>query len=139
MNAFLQNLTEPRHRRDALRTLRGSTLRTELYALDGTDRQDRPYTVTEQTYGLREESPPEPGDPPRLRIFFPHPLAQRTTQWERGDEPMTRFAFTDDYDAYGQPRRQVSLAVPRHRDYRVAAACRRTLFGHHRRNPVCPA
>ena len=29
--------------------------------------------------------------------------------------------FTDDYDAYGQPRRQVSLAVPRHRDYRVPA------------------
>src|SRR5262249_44128556 len=47
-----------------------------------------------------------------------HPLAQRTTQWERGDEPMTRFAFTDDYDAYGQSRRQVSLAVPRYRDYR---------------------
>ena len=38
----------------------------------------------------------------RQRIFFPHPLAQRTTQWERGDEPMTRFVFTDDYDGYGQ-------------------------------------
>ena len=24
--------------------------------------QDRPYTVTEQAYGLREESPPESGD-----------------------------------------------------------------------------
>ena len=48
-------------------------------------------------------------------------LAQRTTQWERGDEPMTQFAFTDDYDAYGQPRRQVSLAVPRHRDFHAAA------------------
>ena len=35
---------------------------------------------------------------------------------------MTQFAFTDDYDAYGQPRRKVSLAVPRFRDYRVAAA-----------------
>jgi hypothetical protein len=32
---------------------------------------------------------------------------------------MTQFTFTDDYDAYGQPRRQVSLAVPRHRDYRA--------------------
>jgi glycosyltransferase TcdB-like subunit of Tc toxinin len=47
-NTFLRTLTDPRHRRDALRTLRGSTLRTELYALDGTDRQDRPYTVTER-------------------------------------------------------------------------------------------
>ena len=52
---------------------------------------------------------------------FLTPLAQRTTQWERGDEPMTQFAFTDDYDAYGQSRRQVSLAVPRHRDYRAPA------------------
>lgn len=119
VNAFLRTLTDPRHRRDALRTLRGSTLRTELYALDGTNRQDRPYTVTERAYGLREESPPETDDRQRQRIFFPHPLAQRTTQWERGDEPMTQFAFTDNYDAYGQSRRQVSLAVPRHRDYRA--------------------
>jgi hypothetical protein len=121
IDAFLYTLADPRHRRDALRTLRGSILRTELYALDGTARQDRPYSVTEQAYGLREESPPESGDQPRQRIFFPHPVAQRTTQWERGDEPMTQFAFTDSYDAYGQPRRQVSLAVPRHRDYRVLA------------------
>ena len=119
INAFLHTLADPRHRRDALRTLRGSTLRTELYALDGTDRQARPYTVTEQAYGLREEAPPESGEMPRQRIFFPHPLAQRTTQWERGDEPMTQFAFTDAYDVYGQPRRQASLAVPRHRDYRA--------------------
>ena len=34
---------------------------------------------------------------------------------------MTQFAFTDNYDAYGQPRRQVGLAVPRYRDYRTAA------------------
>jgi RHS repeat-associated protein len=120
VNAFLQTLDDPRHRRDALRSLRGSTLRTELYALDGTNREDRPYTVTELAYGLRQESPPEAGDAERPRIFFPHPLAQRTTQWERGDEPMTRFAFTDDYDAYGQARRSVSLAVPRYRDYRLA-------------------
>ena len=95
--------------------------------------------MTEQTYGLREESPPEPGDPPRLRIFFPHPLAQRTTQWERGDEPMTQFAFTDDYDAYGQPRRQVSLAVPRHRDYRVAAAAGEPYLGHASQKPGMPS
>lgn len=121
IDAFLQKLINPRHRRDALRTLRGSTLRTELYALDGTDRQDRPFTVTESQYAIREESPPDTGHQPHLRIFFPHPVAQRTTQWERGDEPMTQFAFTDDYDAYGQPRRKTSLAVPRLRDYRVPA------------------
>src|SRR5262249_13101010 len=103
------------HRADALRSLRGQVVRTELYALDSTDRQDRPYTVIEHAYGLREESPPEEGERPRRRIFFPHPSAQRTTQWERGDEPMTHFAFTEEYDAYGQACTRVSLAVPLHR------------------------
>src|SRR5262249_40405431 len=92
------------------------------YALDGGERQDRPYTVTEILYGVREESQPGPGEESRLRIFFPHLLAQRTTQWERGGDPMTQFAFTDDYDAYGQPRSQVSVAVPRGRDFRLAGA-----------------
>jgi len=41
VNAFLRTLTDPRSRRDALRALRGSALRTELYALDGADRQEQ--------------------------------------------------------------------------------------------------
>ncbi len=120
---------ERRDRRDALRTLRGSVLRTELYALDGSEeREIRPYTVTEVQYtvtevqySVREESPPGDDQPDRKRIFFSHPAAQRTTQWERGVDPMTQISFTDDYDTYGQPRRQVALAVPRGRDYQVAA------------------
>ncbi|MGW0631178.1 SpvB/TcaC N-terminal domain-containing protein [Streptomyces sp. NPDC002758] len=100
-------------RSDALRALRGSVLRTELYALDGSVRRDRPYTVTESDYGLREESPPTSAEPGRRRVFFPFLTAQRTTQWERGDDPLTRFTFTDDHDAWGQPRRQTSVAPPR--------------------------
>ena len=46
-------------------------------------------------------------------IFFPHAVAQRTTQWERGDDPMTQFSFTEDYDDYGQPRKQTQIACPR--------------------------
>ncbi len=121
VNDFLQTLEAPRHKRDALRALRGSILRTELYALDGTVRQARPYTVSEKSYGLREINPPANHEE-RQRIFFPHLVAERTTQWERGDQPITQFSFTDDYDAYGQPRRNVSLAVARHRDYRVTAS-----------------
>lgn len=104
-----------RVKRDALRALRGSILRTELYALDSTALQERPYTVTESLFGLREEAAPGVDEQERLPIFYPHLLAQRTTQWERGDEPMTQFTFTDseDYDAYGQPRRQTQVACPR--------------------------
>jgi RHS repeat-associated protein len=102
-----------RARRDALRTFRGRTIRTELYALDGTEREGLPYTVTEYLHGVREESPPGPGETDRPRIFFPYDLAQRTTQWERGNDLMTQFGFTEDYDEYGQPRRQTRIACPR--------------------------
>lgn len=137
VNAFLRTLALPRHRRDALRTLRGSTLRTKLYALDGTELQDRPFTVTEQAYGLREESPPVGDDQNRLRIFFPHPLAQRTTQWERGNEPMTQFL-------HRQLRRlrtaaaeggRGPAAVPGLSDSR---ALRGAVPRNARGNPVCP-
>jgi hypothetical protein len=33
---------------------------------------------------------------------------------------MTQFTFTDDYDEYGQPRSQISIAVPRGRNFQVA-------------------
>jgi RHS repeat-associated protein len=103
----------PQARRDALRSLRGSILRTELYALDGGSRQARPYTVTESLYGLREEAPPGSAEVDRRRIFFPHLLAERTSQWERGDDPLTRLTFADDYDEHGQPRQQTVVALPR--------------------------
>ena len=118
-----------RVKRDALRTLRGRVLRTELYALDGTDRQERPYTVTESQHSVCGvlgdgssaqflcEAAGLPADwttdSRARRVFFPHALAQRTTQWERGEDPMTQFAFTSDYDAFGIPKTQVAVACPR--------------------------
>jgi RHS repeat-associated protein len=112
VNDLLKSL-DRRARRDALRALRGNVLRTEFYALDGTERQGRPYTVTESQAGLREESPPGLGEAGRRHIFFPHLLAQQTTQWERGDDPMTQYTFTDDYDEVGQPRQKSAVAPPR--------------------------
>jgi len=115
------NALPRRAKRDALRTLRGNLLRSEIYAQDDTIREQRPYTVTESVQGIREELPPNADDDEHLPIFFPFGIAQRTTQWERGNEPMTQFSFTDDYDAYGQSHMQASIAVPRGRDFRVAA------------------
>jgi hypothetical protein len=128
MMDFLQALPR-RVKRDALRAMRGYILRTELYALDGTEREKRPYTVTESLpaiCGVVDEGnaarlvcdmdalpPAWKTDTTAQRIFFPHALAQRTTQWERGDEPMTQFSFTEDYDAFGQPQRQTKIACPR--------------------------
>jgi RHS repeat-associated protein len=119
IDAFLSGLTEPRAKRDALRTLRGSVLRTEIYALDGKESETRPYTVTESAYAIREESPPELDGSGRPRIFFPHLVAQRKTQWERGNEPMTQFTFSDGYDQFGEPGTQIAIAVPRGRDFKM--------------------
>jgi RHS repeat-associated protein len=113
VNDFLNGIAERRVKRDAFRALRGSILRTELYALDGSDLQDRPYTVTESIQGVREEASPNIDERDRQHIFFSFAHAQRTTQWERGNEPMTQFSFTGDYDDFGQAQRQTAIACPR--------------------------
>ena len=106
-------------KRDALRALRGSVLRTECYALDGTDRENRPYTVTESAYQLAEIAAPGPADGDRTRIFYPHATAQRTSQWERGDDPMTQVSYTrytDDagvFDPFGRALAHTQIACPR--------------------------
>ena len=74
-----------------------------------------------------------------LHIFFPFSIAQRTTQWERGEEPMTQVSFTADYDDFGQPRMQASIAVPRGRNYREAAASAEPYPGDSVGNDLCPA
>jgi RHS repeat-associated protein len=113
-----------RARRDALRTLRGTLLRSELYALDNSVLQNRPYTVTESMMSLREEFNPSLLANPLWNdanaywsgggyIFFPFNTAQRTTQYERGTDPMHNFSFTKSYDLYGQAKGQLSIGVPR--------------------------
>jgi RHS repeat-associated protein len=108
----LLNGLDRQSRRDALRAMRGSILRTELYARDSSALEGRPYTVTESSYGLIEVAPPTAGEN-RKHIFFPHIIAQRTTQWERGNDPMTQLSYTKDYDEFGQPRQQTQIACPR--------------------------
>jgi RHS repeat-associated protein len=116
INTVLEPLVQ-RVRRDALRSLRGRVLRTETYSPDDSILAPRPVSVTEHAYGLREEEHPGDGDDDRPRVFSAHATAERQTQWDRGSEPMTTFTFTDEHDAYGQARRSISIAVPRHRDF----------------------
>ena len=114
------NALPRRARRDALRTLRGTPLRSELYALDGDPRQDRPFTVTESVMGVREE--PVEADGARGRVFSSFHLAARETEWTRGEEPMSEFAFTAPPDAYGFVTQRLAIAVPRGRDPRSTDA-----------------
>lgn len=133
--AFLASLPagpgSGRTKRDALRALRGKALRTELYALDGTAREDRPYTVTEYAWELDDRVTCDDGTRCRLNrlrpgaqredtagerprpVYFPRLRAERTTFWERGEDPRTELSFTGDYDAYGEPGLRVKIGCPR--------------------------
>jgi len=91
--------------------LRGRIRRTELYALDGTDRQDLPYEMTEQQHTAR----PVPG---ASGAFQPLLTAARSTVWDRGDDPMTRVTVHQDHDAYGRAGATVEVAVPRGANWR---------------------
>ena len=131
-----------RQQRDACRALRGLTLRTELYALDGAPVDGPPYSVTEHQYEVtlvgEPTTPPPPAAGPHLFLaghnrpstaptqpsspflFFARPVCERTTEWERGDDPRTRMTWTDGYDAYGRAHSTLEVAVPRGRDPRAA-------------------
>lgn len=107
-----------RAKRDALRTMRGTVLRTELYALDNSPLQNKPYTVTESVGFVRKDYEPAVPVTDTFKyasgyIFFPYAIGQRTTQWERGNDPMTSFSFTWEYDEYGQAQKQLSVSVSR--------------------------
>ena len=52
----------------------------------------------------------------REHIFLAFGIGQRTTEWERGVDPMTNVAFTGEPDEYGSVTQQLAIAVPRHRD-----------------------
>lgn len=110
-----------RAKHDAIQTLRGRVLRTEFYAIDSTDLQPRPYTVTEYLYGVLPlpigDLWPDQPQKWQLRVFFPHILEERSTQWERGVDPQSNFRFISRYDKYGQAQSQISIAVPRGRNF----------------------
>lgn len=53
----------PDERRQAARALRGRLLRQEVYALDGTEAQDRPYLVTTQLHAVELRQPAVALDP----------------------------------------------------------------------------
>lgn len=106
-------------RRGALRALRGLVLRVESYTEDGSALAERPHTVTEYAYDLREASPPTEPNSDRRRVFFAIRTAERNTVWDRGDDPQSTFTFSADHDELARPRRLTEVAAPRRSKSRV--------------------
>jgi Insecticide toxin TcdB middle/C-terminal region len=70
----------PEEYREACRALRGTVLRREVYALDGSTAQARPYTVSESNYTIESFQPQGPN---QYGVFFAHPRESVDFQYER--------------------------------------------------------
>ena len=97
--------------REACRALKGSMLRQEVYALDGTAKEPHPYTVAEQNFTIRRL---QPRDKNRHGVFFAHPREAITYHYERNPaDPRTQHALTLEVDDYGNVRKQAAIGYGR--------------------------
>ena len=66
--------------REACRALNGSILRQEIYALDGTEASDRPYSASERNYTIEVLQPQGPN---RYAVFLAHARETIDFHYER--------------------------------------------------------
>jgi RHS repeat-associated protein len=132
----------PEEMREACRAMRGSMLRQEIYALDGTDAADRPYSASERNYTI-EVLQPQGCNP--FAVFFVHAREAIDFHYERklykvlGDQlvdqnspppgakeaadPRVSHALTLRVDPYGNILQSATVAYGRrYRDPSLTAA-----------------
>ena len=99
--------------REACRALKGRTLRSEVYALDGSDAEPHPYAVTEAAFHIRLEQPR--GDR-QFAVFFVCDCESLSFHYERNpDDPRIGHAHTLKLDRYGRTVEAAAIAYPRNR------------------------
>jgi RHS repeat-associated protein len=97
--------------REALRALAGRTLRTEVYALDGSADEGKPYTVSEGSFVLRQI---QKRGPNRYGVYFVHDRDALSYHYERNAaDPRIAHSFTLEVDQYGTVLRSVAAVYPR--------------------------
>ena len=97
--------------REVCRALKGSMLCQEVYALDGTDKGEQPYTVTEQNFTLQRLQP-QAGN--RHAVFFTHAREAINYHYERiPADPRISHTLTLEVDAYGNVLKEVAIGYGR--------------------------
>ncbi|MFM2304159.1 MAG: hypothetical protein RLZZ135_1569 [Cyanobacteriota bacterium] len=97
--------------RQACRALKGSMLRQEIYADDGTTKSQNPYSVAEQNLRvevvqLQQEN--------RFAVFFVHPRESLAYHYERNpNDPRIAHEMVLEVDEFGNVLKSVSIAYPR--------------------------
>ncbi|MEQ1844073.1 MAG: SpvB/TcaC N-terminal domain-containing protein [Nitrospira sp.] len=100
--------------REACRALKGAMLRQEIYALDGTPKEELPYTVSEQNFSVRLEQP-RGGN--RHAVFFSHPREAITYHYERNPvDPRIQHALTLQVDPFGNVLTSAAIGYGRRMD-----------------------
>ena len=110
-------LPEPKLPKEAVATLAGRVLRTEVYALDGTLASGRPVTVTEHAYALIDKA--QKGD--SLYLIEEQSLAYT---YERHEDPDPRLVHNAvlDVDKFGNALKTATVAYPRRKPQEAAEA-----------------
>lgn len=97
--------------REACRALKGSMLRQEVYALDGTAEEPHPYTVTEQNFTVETI---QPRGINRHAVFFTHPRESINYLYERApQDPRIVHTMTLEVDGFGGVLRRADIAYGR--------------------------
>lgn len=97
--------------REACRALKGSILRQEVYALDGTAKAIHPYTVSERNYTIgRFQSK---GDNLHA-VFFAHPRETIDYHYERNPaDPRVSHSLTLEVDSFGNVLKSAAIGYGR--------------------------
>ncbi len=118
-DTVLPNGLSPEETREACRALKGSMLREEVYALDGSEASSRPYTVKENNYTiamLQRRGGNLHG------VFFAHARESVAQSYERKlydvggrwrADPRTSHGMTLQVDQYGNTLKSVQIAYGR--------------------------
>jgi RHS repeat-associated protein len=97
--------------REACRALKGSMLRQEVYALDGSDKAEHPYTVTEQNFTV---SLLQPRNDNRHAVFFTHARETLKYHYEREpSDPRVSHALTLEVDQFGNVLKEAAVGYGR--------------------------
>jgi RHS repeat-associated protein len=101
----------PYEAREAARSLKGSMLRQEVYALDGTAKAQIPYTAAKSNFTIRSLQPLAMN---RYAVFFTHPRETITFHYERDpDDPRIGHTLTLAVDDYGNVLKAASIGYAR--------------------------
>ncbi|MFZ2900360.1 MAG: SpvB/TcaC N-terminal domain-containing protein [Saprospiraceae bacterium] len=101
----------PEEERESCRALKGAMLRQEVYAEDGTNKAQHPYTVTEQNFTIEVL---QPRGNNRHAVFFTHPREAVTYHYERNPaDPRIAHALTLEVDAFGNVLKEAAIGYGR--------------------------